>query len=187
MASCSVWRGAARLGWPFGPALQLLALTGARREEIGALRWSEIRGDQIELPGARTKNGQAHVIPLSKMASAIIAKLPRIAESEFVFTTTGAKPVSGWAAAKARLDEYVPCRLGAFTTCAARSPPVCSGLASACRLSRRFSIMCGSRAGIVGVYQRHTFDAEKRAALDAWARHVEAIVSGKPVAVARAS
>ena len=37
----------------------------------------------------------------------------------------------------------------------------------------------GSRAGIVGVYQRHTFDAEKRAALEAWARHVDGIVSGK--------
>ena len=37
----------------------------------------------------------------------------------------------------------------------------------------------GSRAGIVGVYQRHHFDDEKRAALDAWARHVEAIVGGR--------
>ena len=35
----------------------------------------------------------------------------------------------------------------------------------------------GSRAGIVGVYQRHTFDDEKRKALEAWARHVTGLVS----------
>ena len=36
----------------------------------------------------------------------------------------------------------------------------------------------GSRAGIVGVYQRHEYSDEKRAALDAWARQLDAIVSG---------
>jgi hypothetical protein len=30
----------------------------------------------------------------------------------------------------------------------------------------------GSRAGIVGVYQRHDYFAEKRKALDTWAREV---------------
>jgi hypothetical protein len=40
----------------------------------------------------------------------------------------------------------------------------------------------GSFAGIVGVYQRHSFADEKRAAMAAWARHVEAIVSGNATA-----
>jgi len=33
----------------------------------------------------------------------------------------------------------------------------------------------GSRSGLVGVYQRHSFDAEKRAALDTWGAHVQSI------------
>jgi hypothetical protein len=37
----------------------------------------------------------------------------------------------------------------------------------------------GSRAGIVGVYQRHEWAAEKRAALDGWARRLEVIVTGR--------
>jgi hypothetical protein len=37
----------------------------------------------------------------------------------------------------------------------------------------------GSRAGIAGVYQRHDWAAEKRAALDAWAAHVLAVVEGR--------
>ena len=37
----------------------------------------------------------------------------------------------------------------------------------------------GSRAGIVGVYQRHDWADEKRAALNAWGAHVAAIVEGR--------
>ena len=36
----------------------------------------------------------------------------------------------------------------------------------------------GSRGGIAGVYQRHDWAAEKRAALDAWATYVRSIVEG---------
>ena len=36
----------------------------------------------------------------------------------------------------------------------------------------------GSRAGIVGVYQRHHFSREKREALDAWARELQRIAQG---------
>ena len=39
----------------------------------------------------------------------------------------------------------------------------------------------GSFRGIVGVYQRHDFAAEKRDALQRWADHVEAVVKGGPV------
>ena len=37
----------------------------------------------------------------------------------------------------------------------------------------------GSRGGIAGVYQRHDWAAEKRAALDAWAAHVLAVAEGR--------
>ena len=42
--------------------------------------------------------------------------------------------------------------------------------------------VAGSRAGIVGVYQRHTWVDEKRAALNAWGEHVAAIVEGRDAA-----
>jgi hypothetical protein len=37
----------------------------------------------------------------------------------------------------------------------------------------------GTRAGIAGVYQRHDWAAEKRAALDAWAAHILAVIDGR--------
>ncbi len=37
----------------------------------------------------------------------------------------------------------------------------------------------GSKSGVVGIYQRHKYDSEKRAALIRWANHVEALLDGK--------
>jgi hypothetical protein len=37
----------------------------------------------------------------------------------------------------------------------------------------------GSRAGLVGVYQRHDWKDEKAAALAAWAAHVRSVVADR--------
>ena len=66
-----VWKAAERVRG-YGDAVKMLILTGARREEIGRLRWDEIDGDNIELKGARTKNGEPHIIPLSAPARALL-------------------------------------------------------------------------------------------------------------------
>jgi hypothetical protein len=50
-------------------------------------------------------------------------------------------------------------------TCAAPSPPLLNHIS-------------GSRSGVAGVYQRHDWASEKRAALDAWATHLRSIVEG---------
>jgi integrase len=182
-----VWNAAGELGWPFRDVIRLLLLTGARREEIGALSWAEVREDQIELAGPRTKNGEGHVIPLSPAAREIIDGMPRISGSPFVFTTTGTTSISGWSRAKQLLD-----REAARLNNGAPLPPwrlhdlrrtVATSLQ---RLGVALPVIeavlghiSGSRAGVVGIYQRHTFDDEKRAALDAWATRLIAIGSAE--------
>src|SRR5262249_36641812 len=99
-----VWNGSAKIGWPFGSILQLLILTGARREEIRGVHWSEIKGDTIILGRERTKGDQAHSIPLAPAAVEIIKALPRIGEGDLVFTTNGRTPVSGFSKIKRRFD-----------------------------------------------------------------------------------
>ncbi|MND02998.1 hypothetical protein D3C83_226080 [compost metagenome] len=42
----------------------------------------------------------------------------------------------------------------------------------------------GTYGGLAGVYQRDKLEAEKRAALDAWALHVEKITGGNVIALA---
>lgn len=180
----AVWKVTDKMGWPFGPAIKLLALTGARRDEIAALRWSELHGDEIKLEGARTKNGEPHTIPLSAAALRTIEDLPHIADGDLVFTSTGETPISGWSKAKAAIDKAAPLpswRLHDLRrTCATGLQRLGISLQA---IESVLGHIGGSRTGVVGVYQRHSFDVEKRQALDAWARHVEQIVSGKPAAV----
>jgi integrase len=187
-----IWRAAAATEWPFGPLYQLLILTAARKMEIAALRWPEIDGDTIRLNGQRTKNAEPHIIPLSRPASAIIKTLPRMAGSELVFTTTGKSCVSGFSKAKTALDAAVKHNSGHPLPQWRIHDIRRSAATGLQRLGVNLQVVeailghvSGSRAGIVGVYQRHRFDDEKRAALEAWARRVEAITSGTPGKVIR--
>ena len=182
----AVWKAADIVGWPFGPAVQLLILTAARRDEIGALSWSEVDGVTIELSGARTKNGEPHTIPLSTTAARLIELLPRIGGGDLVFTTNGETPVSGWSKAKSSLDDAAAKLYGralpAWRLHDLRRTTATGMQRIGISLQVVEAILGhvgGSRAGVAGVYQRHTFDVEKRTALEAWAHEVERVVGGK--------
>jgi integrase len=190
----AVWQAASATTWPFGPIFRLLILTGARRDEVGALRWSEIDGDTIRLTGERTKNDEPHDVPLSAEAAEIIANLPRMAGSDFVFSTTGRTPVSGWSRAKTLLDRaaaetagtpIAPWRIHDLRrTVATGLQRLGTGLQT---IEAVLGHVSGSRGGIVGVYQRHSFADEKRAALDAWSRHVASLAGERVGNVAEIS
>ena len=193
-----VWRAAGEIGFPFGASIRLLILTGGRRAEIGSLTWDEIDGDVIRLAGERTKTGDPRTIPLAPEAQAILESLPRFhpvkGALSYVFTTNGKTSASGWGKAKTRLDTAIlEARRKAFRE-AGEDPERAEPLApwrlhdlrrtaatGLQRLGHRLEVIeavlghvSGSRAGIVGVYQRHSWDQEKRIALEAWARHVAA-------------
>ena len=98
----------------FGPLHQLLLLTAQRRDEVGAMRWSELDLDKAEwiIPKERTKNSKEHLVHLSPQALTILRGVSRFKGSDLVFTTTGATPVSGYSKAKAQLDKLMttkPC------------------------------------------------------------------------------
>ena len=172
-----VWR-AADVG-PFGDILKLLILTGARREEITQLRWAEVVGDTISLPGERTKTGEARLIPLSAPAMALLSGVPRNG-SDFVFSADGKKPVNGWSRAKRRLDAATginqPWVIHDIRRTVANG---CQKLGVTLQtVEAILGHTGGSRGGIVKVYQTHDYAAEKRAALEAWGAHVAALVEG---------
>src|SRR5262249_38759070 len=65
-----LWPQFSALGYPFGPFLQMVLVTGQRREEVACMRWQDI--DDVErtwtLPSESTKPGRTHVVPLSPLA-----------------------------------------------------------------------------------------------------------------------
>jgi integrase len=198
-----VWMAAGEEGWPFGPIIRLLILTGQRRDEVAGLAWSEIDKNAAVwlLPGARTKNTFPNLVHLSAPALEIVERLPVVtSKAQLVFTTTGETAVSGFSKLKARLGATMleqmrreAIQAGATEEYAAKLTvepwtlhDLRRTLATGCqRLGFVTEIteavinhISGSRAGIVGVYQTYKYAAEKRLALDAWAQHVVAVVSG---------
>jgi integrase len=190
------WQAFDAIGWPFGSIAKLLLLTGARRGEVAGMRWSEIdlEAKSWMLPASRTKNKLAHEIPLSDAAVELIASLPRVAnEGGFVFSATGRTSVSGFSRAKAAIDDSILEIAQRHEGDEAAPPPpwtvhdlrrtVATGLQ---KLGVRLEVteavlnhVSGSRAGIVGIYQRHSWSDEKRTALEVWARKLHEIVSGE--------
>jgi integrase len=184
-----VWRAAESMAYPFGRAVQLLILTGARREEVGAMRWSEVNfaAKTWALPAERVKNGVEHFIPLSDSALAILAGLPRIGgRDDYVFTTTGRTAVSGWSKAKGSLDQAMrkgdptPEPILGWTLHDIRRT-VATGLAGLGVpmpvVEKILNHVSGSFGGVAGVYQRFAFADEKREGLDKWAERVAGIVA----------
>src|SRR5262249_53711382 len=83
------WTACDEMGLPFGRLFQMLLLTAQRRDEVGGMRWSELDLEKRKwtIPRERAKNGKAHTVHLSDLAIEIIEQLPRIGDSDFVFTT----------------------------------------------------------------------------------------------------
>ena len=71
----AVWKSCRQSWLAIWPRNPIADPDGARREEIGALRWGEIDvdGAQIKLEGSRTKSGHPHTIPLSTRASDVLS------------------------------------------------------------------------------------------------------------------
>lgn len=98
---------AADMGYPYGPLICLLILTGQRENEVAGMRWDELDLAQKlwTIPAARMKSGRTHEVPLAPEALALLKALPRF-KGPHVFTTTdGKKAVNGFSKAKARLDR----------------------------------------------------------------------------------
>jgi integrase len=179
----AVWEAADALEPVYAGFIKLLILTGQRLREVSEMEWKEIDLDAKlwTLPAARAKNSIEHSIPLSDQTVEILKALPRIAGSDFVFTINGRNPIRGTHSVKRRIDTLAP-----------PMPPwvlhdirrtVASGMArlgiNLPVIEKLLNHVSGSFAGIVGGYQRHSFADEKRTAMQTWARHVEAIVSGE--------
>ena len=105
--------------------------------------------------------------------------------TDLVFTTTGTTPVSGWSKIKRRLDAAMgttpPWGLHDLRRTAATGMAeigVAPHIVEAALITSAVH-----KAGVAGTYNRAAYAAEKKAALERWADHVERLVSGKPAKV----
>jgi integrase len=195
-----VWRGADMIGGPYNAIVKLLILTLQRRDEVAEMRRPELRlQDQAWLiPKERAKNGMEHEVPLSAAAMSVLEGLHEIGRGGWVFTTTGRTPISGLGRLKKRLDSEIlklqrddaiergedPAAVGPIPHWTLHDLRR-SGASGMARLGIQLAVVekilnhtGRSFAGVAGIYQRYDFAKEKRTALDVWAAHIAAVVSG---------
>lgn len=203
----TLWPILEETSYPFGSLAQFLLVTAQRRDEGANLRWSEIadlEGDNPvwTIPATKNKGGRLHEVPLSPLAVRLLRSLPRITVetevgksvlSDFVFTTTGKAPVSGFSDGKERMDKLTlrefrrneretgkaPAPLTRWTLHDLRRTAA-SGMARddipPHVVSRVLNHSPGKAEGITAVYNRHGYLREKRHALETWSGKIESIV-----------
>jgi integrase len=93
-----VWATAEATAWPFGPYLKMLLLLGQRRGETALMSWRDLHLEAgvWTIPAVVTKSGRVHRVPLPPAAIAILASLPRMANSDLVVPGRHGRPMTGW-------------------------------------------------------------------------------------------
>jgi integrase len=191
------WSAFDSIGWPFGPIGKLLLLTGARRDEIGAARWSEV--DFVSKTWTVEKDGVRRDIPLSEPAMRILEGLPRgEGEDGYIFSAAGRIGVSEFSRAKAAVDTKMVEIMREQARERAEDPvrvrPPARWTLNDLRLTvaaylQRLNVKLevaealldresSSRTGIAVPYHTQEYANEKRTALAVWANRLDALVAG---------
>lgn len=163
----------------YGAILKLCILTGARKSEIANMRWSEIdrKARTLKLPGERTKNNRSFELPLSDLALKVIDSIGERDGRDLLFGN-GEGGYSGWSHSKAALDQAIELK-EAWTLHDLRRT-VRTGLGRlgvAPHIAE--AVLNHLPEKLIRTYDKNRYEPEKRQALDRWAEHLEALLTGK--------
>jgi integrase len=197
-----IWRAADLMGAPYGPFVQMLFLTAQRRDEVAGMCDAELdlRAGIWMLARERTKNRQAHVVPMPQAALQVWGKLETAGKLGLRFTTTGKAPISGYSQYKRRLDEKVLEVLKGEAVERGEDPERVEPLAPwrihdirrtvrtalaqlgasenvAERLLNHATYSARRATSVSLVYNRYKYLAERRQAIEAWASLLASIVN----------
>ncbi|MCH9000079.1 MAG: tyrosine-type recombinase/integrase [Proteobacteria bacterium] len=191
-------------------ALKLELVTAQRKGELVGAALSEFDFSEgiWTIPPERVKNGIAHRVPLSPLTLKLIEEahgIARQAEVGRAKNLPGAEPrESEWLCPSPRGNGPIEPRAVSRALRRATKPTergedpainlknvtphdlrrtAASGMASlgVARLVIA-KVLNHAETGVTAIYDRHGYDSEKRHALEAWAAHLEGILSGKPKA-----
>lgn len=174
-----VWQAASAMEGAAAAVIVTLLLTGQRLGETRQMRWQDVDLDgpspMWTIPATTTKNGRQHLVPLSGPLVLLIKSLKRL--GDHVFTASGRLPIAAERvhAARTAIAKTLP-DIEHFTPHDLRRSVVTGlhehGLADPHTIELIVNHIGGLRGGIAGIYDRSLKLAERRRALDAWAKLV---------------
>ena len=166
-------------------ALKMILLTGQRPGEVCGMTWEEIDGNTWNIPAGRMKSKEPHTVPLNTMALEIIAQARRYSppESAFVFKSAHFKeaPITPHSLSKAILRHWPEMGITERFTPHDLRRTLRTRLAELGVEDVVAERILGHKLqGIMAVYNRHSYDNEKRQALAQWEKKLREIVGIEP-------
>jgi integrase len=164
----------------FGAIVRLLLLTGQRRAKIATMKWADIDDEGVwTIASEKREKGNAGRIKLPKLALDLIDAQPRLADNEYVFgTTRGRKDdhFNAWSQRKVELDKKVPLETPWVIHDLRRTTrSLMSKLGVSTEVAER--VLGHKRQGVLGVYDRHTYEDEMADALERVAKYIDGLVN----------
>jgi integrase len=165
-----------------GRIVRLMILLGARRAEVGGMRWSELDLESAHtrwrLPPERSKNGKAHELPLMPLAFDVINSVPRRVGRDHLFGARSPNGFSAWDTCKQSLDARSD--ITAWTPHDIRRTlsTRLHDLGVAPHVVEQILNHQSHRGTVGGVYNKSLYEREVRSALALWEDWVRALVAG---------
>jgi integrase len=186
-----LFRAVRRLGYPYRPIVELLALTGLRRNEVVGARWTEfdLTDRKWVIPSTRMKSDRVHVVPLTDRMIEIVNSLSR--DSEFLFPSGRSnRPLSSFSAFKGKIDQYMAEELKRDDPSAKLENWRLHDLRRSMRtrLSElpvpggdlvRELLLAHVKPGMHKVYNQHDYESEKRQGLRLWEERLASILENR--------
>jgi integrase len=168
---------------PLRLALKLQLLTAQRKGEVTAAEWSEFDLDNANwtIPAGHSKNKLPHRVPLSPQAMELLTELKgKTGHSPWLFPSPrGKRPIDADSLSRAIRRNDRALELDHFTPHDLRRTAASQMAAMGVSRLVVAKVLNHTESGITAVYDRHSYDQEKRQALDAWGRKLESIVTGR--------
>jgi integrase len=165
-------------GAQFARFIQILLLTGQRRDKVATMKWSDLASDGTwTIATEKGEKGNAKSLKLPPQALAIVKRQPKFKSNPYVFTSTRlAGHIGGFTYLKERFDERAG--VSGYTLHdlrrTARTLMTDAGVSN--EVAER--VLGHALPGVVGTYNVSAYAAQKERALAILANHIEHIVDG---------
>lgn len=179
----ALWQSFEALDPMMGAFYKLRLLTAQRGGEVASMRWPDVdlEAGWWTIPASGSKNKLAHRVPINATAGTILATLLATADEDADFVLGAAQRSKG-AGARGKRQQSEAART--FTVENFRghdlrrtaASTMASGGIPRLTISK---ILNHVERSVTAVYDRHTYDAEKRAALDWWDVKLQALLANQ--------
>ena len=178
----TVWKVAEGNG-VFGAILRLAILTAQRRNKIASMRWQDVTVDGVwNIPAEDREKGNGGALVLPEAALAIVRAQSLVGDNPFVFAGRGGGHFNGFSPCKrafdAKLAKAVDAPMAQWQIHDLRRTARSLMSRAGVRPDIAERVMGHAIAGVEGVYDRHSYRAEKADALQRLAGLVERTVAG---------